>query len=102
MTTSSVGERGILGHDVIDLTFLEHAGTWYRFSANAHARERTPELGHHVFEERGPALDEPEFEPFVVEIGKRAMRRAEGPGSGDVCSTRSGPRERSTVHERKP
>ena len=68
-----------LGHDVIDLTFLEHAGTWYRFSANAHARERTPELGHHIFEERGPALDEPEFDPFVIDIGKQAMRRAEGP-----------------------
>lgn len=67
------------GHNVIDMTFLERDGVWYRFSANAHSSEPQPSLGHHIFEERGPALDEPVFDPFVIDIGKHAMRRAEGP-----------------------
>lgn len=69
------------GHDVIDLTFLEGNDRWYRFSANAQSNEPTPHLGHHIFEEVGPALEQPAFEPLVVDLGKEYMRRAEGPAT---------------------
>jgi hypothetical protein len=69
------------GHDVIDLTFLEHEGRWYRFSANAHSPDPTPDRGHHIFEEVGSALEDPEFTTLAVDIGKAVMARAEGPAT---------------------
>jgi len=67
------------GHDVIDLTFLEDGGAWYRFSANAHVAGGSRELGNHIFEERGAALEEPDFQPLTIDIGKPELQRGEGP-----------------------
>lgn len=67
------------GHDVIDMTFLEHRGDWFRFSVNAQSIVRSSDLGHHIFEERGSALESPDFEPVAIDIGKGVMARAEGP-----------------------
>lgn len=68
-----------VGHDVIDATFLEHDGRWYRFSANAHAPGGLPHTGHHIFEEVGGSLTGDDFLPLAVDIGKDAMRQGEGP-----------------------
>jgi hypothetical protein len=70
-----------VGHDVIDLTFLPHAGRWYRFSANAQSAEPRPDIGHHIFEEVGDSLENPAFHPLAVDIGKLDMARAEGPAT---------------------
>lgn len=67
------------GHDVIDLTFLRDGDDWYRFSANAHVPGGDPDIGQHIFAERGPALEHPEFAPLVVDIGKDVLKRGEGP-----------------------
>lgn len=67
------------GHDVIDLAFLRDGDDWYRFSVNAHVPGGAPDLGHHIFSERGPALADPGFAPLVVDIGKDVLRRGEGP-----------------------
>lgn len=68
-----------LGHDVIDATFLEHAGAWYRFSANAQSRVPRADLGHHIFEEVGSGLMSPHYRPLAYDIGKGVMTHAEGP-----------------------
>ncbi|GAA2751847.1 glycoside hydrolase family 43 protein [Amnibacterium kyonggiense] len=67
------------GHDVIDLAFVQDGDAWYRFSANAHSPGGSPDLGNHIFEERGTALEDPVFEPFRIDIGKPELRRGEGP-----------------------
>ena len=69
------------GHDVIDLTFLEYADRWYRFSANAHGNPAPAGIGHHIFEEAGQNLEDPYFEPLTFDIGKSVMARAEGPAT---------------------
>jgi len=66
-----------LGHDVIDSTFLEDGGRWYRFSANEQGGE--PGRGRHIFGEAGSSLEDPAFEPLAEDIGKADMVRAEGP-----------------------
>ncbi|GAB3396648.1 hypothetical protein GCM10027568_31180 [Humibacter soli] len=68
-----------LGHDVIDLTFASDGRQWYRFSANAHVPGGHPDIGHHIFMERGPELEEPRYGALTIDIGKDVMRRAEGP-----------------------
>jgi hypothetical protein len=76
------GPAGIhldLGHDVIDLTFLNDGDDWYRFSANAHVPGGSPDIGHHIFMEHGSAPERPDYEPLTIDIGKDVMRRAEGP-----------------------
>lgn len=65
------------GHDVIDATFLEDGGRWYRFSANAQGGK--PGRGRHIFGEAGSSLEDPAFEPLAEDIGKGDMVRAEGP-----------------------
>lgn len=67
------------GHDVIDATFLQDGETWYRFSANAHAPGNPAHVGHHIFMEKGHALNDPEFVPVAVDIGKPELERGEGP-----------------------
>lgn len=76
-----------LGHDVIDVTFLEDGRRWYRFSANAHTPGGSPDLGNHLFEEVGTALLDPSFRPLAIDIGRDVLARAEGPA---VCSHPSG------------
>ncbi|MBP2412377.1 hypothetical protein JOF48_001176 [Arthrobacter stackebrandtii] len=66
-----------LGHDVIDATFLEEGGRWYRFSANDQGG--LPGRGLHIFGEVGTSLEDPAFTVVAGNIGKGAMVRAEGP-----------------------
>lgn len=68
-----------VGHDVIDATFLEHEGSWYRFSVNAQAPGGIPDTGHHIFEEVGSGLTAADFRPLAVDIGQDVMLRGEGP-----------------------
>jgi hypothetical protein len=70
-----------VGHDVIDLTFLQDGDAWYRFSANAHVPGGSPDLGNHIFEERGTALEDPDYAPLVIDIGKPELQRGEGPAA---------------------
>lgn len=68
-----------LGHDVIDLTFLHDGDDWYRFSANAQVPGGSAHVGHHIFMERGTALEQPDYAPLTIDVGKDVMQRAEGP-----------------------
>lgn len=65
------------GHDVIDATFLRDGKDWYRFSANAHGKSE--EIGHHIFIERGKALEDPAFAPLRVDVGRPELEHGEGP-----------------------
>lgn len=67
------------GHDVIDATFLEDGGRFYRFSANAQPPGGLPGQGQHIFAEVGRSLEDPAFEPLARDIGRQSMVRAEGP-----------------------
>ncbi|WP_025155376.1 glycoside hydrolase family 43 protein [Leifsonia aquatica] len=67
-----------LGFNVIDVTFLENEGTWYRFSATAHG-EYSPDLGNHIFIEQGPSMLSADFRPLAVDVGKGVLVRGEGP-----------------------
>ena len=64
---------------IIDMTFLEHDGQWYRFSKAEIAHAGDEEVGNHILLERGSSLLSGDFEPFVVDIGKDVMVRGEGP-----------------------
>ncbi|WP_323959539.1 1,4-beta-xylanase [Arthrobacter sp. JZ12] len=67
-----------LGRSVIDVTFLQ-VGEWrYRFSATSRPAE-SPEDEAHVFIERGRSLLDPNFEPWVIAVGKGDIRQGEGP-----------------------
>ncbi|MEO7124215.1 MAG: glycoside hydrolase family 43 protein [Lacisediminihabitans sp.] len=67
------------GHDIIDLTFLEDRGVWYRFSVNALSATPQADVGHHILEEVGRALEDQQYETLAIDIGKDVMVRAEGP-----------------------
>ncbi|MGN7950359.1 glycoside hydrolase family 43 protein [Microbacterium sp. 22215] len=75
------------GHDVIDAAFLEHDGVWYRFSANAHGQDKNAGIGHHIFIEKGTALEDPSYRSLRVDVGKPELARGEGPA---VFADRSG------------
>lgn len=68
-----------LGYDVIDVTFAEHHGATYRFSANAHSADPGKTTGFHVFVERGTDVLDPRFEPVAVDVGRPELERCEGP-----------------------
>lgn len=67
------------GHDVIDVTFVEHCGEVLRFSANAHSADPDKTLGFHIFVERGYSLLDPAFRPLSVDVGRPELERGEGP-----------------------
>lgn len=66
------------GLSVIDMTFLEHNGTWYRFSKSEEAVDGE-HAGQHIFSERGTALLDPAYEKLQVDIGRESIARGEGP-----------------------
>lgn len=69
------------GHDVIDTTFLEKDGTWYRFSANSLGADPADDRGHHILAERGSSLTDPHFVRIAEDVGRDVMRRGEGPAT---------------------
>ncbi|MBT2511999.1 glycoside hydrolase family 43 protein [Arthrobacter sp. ISL-30] len=67
------------GHDVIDATLIMDGDAWFRFSANAHVPGGSPELGNHIFHERGKAIFDQDYASVAVDVGKPELRRGEGP-----------------------
>ena len=57
------------GRDVIDATFLESEGRWYRFTVDQRVPGGSPDLGHHPSEEIGAALVDPEYVLLADELG---------------------------------
>lgn len=67
------------GWTVIDASFVEHGGAWFRFSASALSTTRSADRGQHILMERGNALEDPDFRTVVEDIGWPELRHAEGP-----------------------
>ncbi|MBK4348649.1 glycoside hydrolase family 43 protein [Lacisediminihabitans changchengi] len=66
------------GHTVIDASFIQHNGRWYRFSANS-LGSTAPGRGEHILVEVGDALESATFVPLVIDLGKPELVHAEGP-----------------------
>ncbi|MFI8634193.1 glycoside hydrolase family 43 protein [Microbacterium sp. NPDC077663] len=67
------------GHDVIDATFIHEDQAWFRFSANAHAPGNPAHIGHHIYAERGTALEDPNYTAVAIDVGRPELERGEGP-----------------------
>ena len=66
-----------LGHDVIDVTFAQENGLFYRFSVNAEPPVEGPQ--GFITLEVGKSLEDPNFRPLSTGLGSPDLARAEGP-----------------------